>query len=435
MNDTPRVLILGGYGLIGAGVMRVLRQNGVTVVGFGRSKTSAYRADPDGEWRFGDLRHIKTPEDWSGYLRGVDYVVNAAGALQDGPEDDLQSVHFTAVKALAQACRAQDIALVQISAIGAEHTASTSFMRSKAQGDDAVRSAGGRHWILRPGLVIARTGYGGTALLRMLSAVPIVQPIALPDVPIQSIGLDDLAQAVRACLGGQIKAGFCADLVEPEAHRLESVIVQMRAWLGFAAPKKTLKAPRWSVSMVGVIADGLGRLGWRSPLRSNALLTLQDGVTGDPAVWAAAGGNAIRPLEQILQEMPARREDRIAARMDLLMPVCVGTLAVFWVFSGLIGLARIDAAAQTLVQVGWSHSLALASVGFWALVDIALGVGILRRRYARKTCIAMIAVCVIYLASASAVTPFLWLDPLGPLLKILPALILCLTTLALLEDR
>ena len=37
-------------------------------------------------------------------------------------------------------------------------------------------------------------------------------------------------------------------------------------------------------------ADALGRLGWRSPLRSNALTALSDEVLGNPAPWRAAGG-------------------------------------------------------------------------------------------------------------------------------------------------
>ncbi|MEZ5722597.1 MAG: hypothetical protein R3D59_13925 [Paracoccaceae bacterium] len=36
-------------------------------------------------------------------------------------------------------------------------------------------------------------------------------------------------------------------------------------------------------------ADLMGRLGWRSPLRSTAIAALEAGVTGDPRAWAAAG--------------------------------------------------------------------------------------------------------------------------------------------------
>ena len=40
-----------------------------------------------------------------------------------------------------------------------------------------------------------------------------------------------------------------------------------------------------------------------------------------------------------------------------------------------------------------------------------------------------------YLAGATALEPALWLDPLGPLVKILPSLLLTLAALAILDER
>ncbi|MEP5155385.1 SDR family oxidoreductase [Planktotalea sp.] len=432
---TPRVLVLGGYGLIGSGIVAELQNGGFDPVGFGRSQRTALKVHKSLEWRFGDLRDFQVAADWSVYLEGIDFVVNAAGALQDGPEDDLQAVHVTAISALAQACAERDIGLVQVSAAGVSQDAKTSFFRTKAEGDKAVEAAGGRTWILRPGLVLAQTGYGGTALLRMLSAIPFVQPLALKDTPIQSVGLPDVARAVRACLDKTIAPNTTADLVEETAHSLGSLQKQMRDWLGFEPARLEIPLPRFLLRPVGAVADGLGRLGWRSPLRSAALLTLQDGIKGDPKTWQGLGGAPMKNLPEILAQMPARAEDRVSARMALLMPICVAALALFWFLSGIIGLARISVAAQTLIDVGWPSFLAQASVGFWALVDIALAVAILWRKTARQACIGMSAVCMIYLVSASVVTPALWLDPLGPLVKIMPAFILSLVTLALLEKR
>ncbi len=436
MPETPRkILVLGAYGLIGTGIVQDLQAHGYDVLGFGRSEKTAQRVHPNLDWRYGDLRDFEKLEDWSCYLAGVDGVVNAAGALQDGPEDDLRAVHVTSINALAQACAMAEIPLVQISAAGVHTGAQTAFFRTKAEGDAAVRAAGGLHWILRPGLVLAPSGYGGTALLRMLAAVPFVQPIALGQTPVQCIGLRDLAGAVRACLDGRIAKGISVDLVSERAQSLSELASAIRSWLGFAPARYRVALPRWVLKPTGWIADGLGRLGWRSPLRSNALATLEAGISGDPKPWAQAGGPPIEDLAEILARMPARSEDRISARMSLLMPLCVATLAVFWLLSGLIGLVQLPEAAKTLIDVGWSNALARTSVGFWAMVDIALALAILHRKTARAACLGMIAVCLIYMLSASFVTPALWLDPLGPLVKILPAMMLSLTALALLETR
>jgi hypothetical protein len=47
----------------------------------------------------------------------------------------------------------------------------------------------------------------------------------------------------------------------------------------------------------------------------------------------------------------------------------------------------------------------------------------------------MIAVTAAYLLGGTLLTPALWLDPLGPLVKSIPAAVLALTALAVLEDR
>jgi hypothetical protein len=47
----------------------------------------------------------------------------------------------------------------------------------------------------------------------------------------------------------------------------------------------------------------------------------------------------------------------------------------------------------------------------------------------------MVATTLTYLALATWLTPDLWGDPLGPLVKTLPALVLCLVALAIAEDR
>jgi hypothetical protein len=47
----------------------------------------------------------------------------------------------------------------------------------------------------------------------------------------------------------------------------------------------------------------------------------------------------------------------------------------------------------------------------------------------------MIAVAAAYLAGATLLRPDLWLDPLGPLVKIVPALLLAATARMILEER
>ncbi len=433
-QSAARVLVLGGYGFIGAEVMRVLRGKGLVVTAAGRDQATAARVLPGVPFVPMDLRQMQAVGDWARVLAEVDMVVNCAGALQDNARDDLAAVHHGAVEALGLAAAQSGISVVQVSAVGADRTAGTEFMRSKGRGDEALRNSGGPVWILRPGLVIGQGAYGGTALLRMLAAIPGVQLMTLAQVSVQSVALHQVAMAVFAAVSGQLPPGEY-DLVEDEAQSLSQVVNETRKWLGFASAKAVLNAPVWMARVLGRAADQLGRLGWRSPLRSTALKVLETGICGDPAPYRHAMGHGMASLQRIYAGLPVGSEHRLAARMALMMPLAVAVLSLFWLISGVIGFWQIGDAASTLTAVGWSNWAAVGSVVVWSIVDIALGAAILWRPWAARVCLAMAAVSLVYMAAAAVFTPGLWGDPLGPMVKVLPAMMLSLITHQMLQPR
>ncbi|EBA07136.1 SDR family oxidoreductase [Sagittula stellata] len=428
------VLILGAYGLIGTEICRTLHACGHRVIASGRSAASAAKALPMLPFRRSDLSRME-PSDWTALVDGVDVIVNCAGALQDGPGDDLERLHHHAVKGLGETAAARGIRVVQISAAGVRPDHPTVFFASKARGDAALLASGANAVILRPGLVIGQSAYGGTTLLRMLAAVPLIQPQALPATPIQTVSLADLAEAVAIVASGHLPRGHTFDLVEDQTHSLSEIIAAHRRALGFPPARATLTLPRWMLAPTARIADALAHLGWRSPLRSTAIEVLADGVTGDPRPWQAQTGSSIAPLQETLTKAHLGPEHRLQARATLLMPLAVATLSLFWLLSGIIGLCQIGPAAEHLTRIGWPQTLATASVGFWAVVDVVLGLAILYRPFAARACLAMIGVSLIYIASATVFTPGMWADPLGPLVKVLPAMMLAAVTPALLETR
>jgi uncharacterized protein YbjT (DUF2867 family) len=368
-------------------------------------------------------------------VAGIDFVVNCAGALQDMPGVDLAAVHETAIAALAETCGATGCGLVQISAVGVSEKGGPAFHATKARGDAAVRGSSADWWVLRPGLVLAQSAYGGTGLLRMLAAVPFVQPIAMAGAQIQTVAVSDVALAVARAVEGDLAPHQSLDLVEEQAHGLGEFIGELRAWLGFSPARWQVSLPAFLLRPTAMAADFLGWLGWRSPLRSTALRVLADGVRGEPDHTHAALGRPAMSLTETLAAIPSRAEDRLAARMSLLMPITVAILAIFWTVSGFAAVLSLDAAAGILADAGWSTGLAMASVLFWALVDFALGALVLVRRTAKAATLGMVAVSLFYLILASVVTPWMWADPLGPLVKVLPAIMLALVARAMLESR
>lgn len=429
-----RILVLGAYGLIGSACVTALQRRGFEVIGMGRSTWSAQRAHPDIRWFFADIADLSTLE-WRGYLQSVDAVVNAAGALQEGLRDNLRGIHETAVANLCAAIEGSTRKLVHISAAGAAEDASTEFLRSKARGDARIQASAADWTILRPTLVIGANAYGGTGLLRGAAGLPGVQLRVLEASQIQTIGLSELADAVADCVDGTMPTRQVFDLAEPDLRSLGETLSMFRQWLGVGSGAVRITIPRLALQPIEWVANGLGWLGWRSPLRSTAIRTLAEGVTGDPSGWRKAGGRDFSPLPQTLAEIPATLQERWFARLYLMMPIAIATLSLFWLVSGLVGVCRFSDAVEVLTSRGFGAPLAQLLVGAGSMADIVLGTLILYRRWARPACLAMALLSLGYMAAAAVFTVDLWADPLGPMVKAIPSVTLALLAHAMLEDR
>jgi uncharacterized protein YbjT (DUF2867 family) len=365
----------------------------------------------------------------------VSSAVNAAGALQDGARDSLARVQSAAIAALVAAASARGVKrFVQISAARAHPDADTDFMRTKGEADAALAASTLDWVILRPGLVLGHQAYGGTALLRAIAGLPGVQPLAHATRTVQTVAVADVATAVRRVLAGEVKTRATYDLVEDTGQPLGDVVKRLRAWLGLR-PAHLVDAPGWSVSLVSKIADALGWLGWRSPFRSTAVREIAANVTGDPKPWREAAGQPLSSLRQTLERMPSTVQERWFAQTFLLKPLVIATLALFWIATGLLALADPDAAAAVLTERGIGDSLAQRLVLGGAWLDLALGALVLVRRTMPTAARGMIALTLVYLAGATVLAPDLWADPLGPLIKVVPSMVLALVALALAEDR
>ncbi|MBO9477586.1 SDR family oxidoreductase [Shimia sp. R11_0] len=429
----PQALVLGGYGLIGAECLSVLARAGYDVTGVGRSPQSAARF-PQYRWKHLNLTDLKQSQ-WDALLSHADLVVNATGALQDGAKDTLTAIHVDVLKKLAQAAKHTGSRVVHISAVGADTQATTDFLRTKAQGDAILAQSGADHVILRPAMVLGRDAYGGSALLRACAALPWIMPRIFEDSPVQTVALSDVAQAVLLAANPKIPSGTVADLAESGSQSFDALALRMRQWIGLPPPILRPRLSPWMLQGAASVGDGLGWLGWRAPLRSSAITVLKEGITAAPKPWQALSGQRCATLHTTLSITPATSQDRTAARLYLLMPLAIATLAVFWVLSGTIGLLQLPEAAAVMINADTPPRLAELIVIAGAFADIALGGAILIRRHTRRAAIGMVALSAAYLLGAALLTPALFADPLGPMVKVLPGITLAAFVALLLEDR
>ncbi|PCH82542.1 MAG: hypothetical protein COB90_00225 [Hyphomicrobiales bacterium] len=430
-----RVLVLGGYGLIGLECVRALHLAGYSVVALARNRSRGERLFPHVSWVQGDLAKLQTTREWHPYIQNIDCVVNAAGVLQSGLRADPAAVQGDSIEALIGAIGSTSIRFVQISAPGVNRQSSTGFYRSKFRADKALQTSSVDWVILRPGVVFSQNAFGGSQMLRMIAAFPGVQPLINADARIQMVGLKDLVDAILVSVSGKIPSKTDVAICEQNSRSLLEIVSMIRSWLGYTPARVQFELPAFAGFVISKIADGLGYLGWRSPLRTTATRILKEGVTADPGPWAEISGLVPRSFDRVLLEQSATLQERWFARLSLMLPLVIATLSLFFVMSGIIGFISFREALKVLESTPLADQLKTVFVAGGCVLDIGLGLMIVVRPWARTAAIGMSLLGIIYLSAGTVLTPDLWLHPLGVFVKIMPAVILPLIAFVLLEER
>ena len=435
MPSTARTtLVFGAAGLIGRYLAADLRRRGFRVVGVARRFPTRLQAD-DVELPIMSMTALELAELVK--TRQADVIVNCLGALQDGPGSNTRDVHVAFVARLIHAVRqcGRNVRLIHLSMPGRDADDLTPFSRTKRDAERVIRSSGVRHVILRPGFVIAATAFGGSALMRALAALPFALGKRETSVPFAPVAIEDIAETVATIVDDSSIAGDAAtwELMQQEPATLGDVVACFREVLG--GPKPRIALPSLLLTAGARLGDVASWLGWSPPIRSTALAELRRGVQGDPAEWIAATGVAPRSLAD-LAARPATIQDKWFARLYLIKAVIIVTLVIFWVVSGLIALtASFDAAAAILSAHGFPRALVGPATAASSLMDIAIGIAIAFRRVCRAGLIAGIAASLFYMVGAAVLTPDLWLEPTGALVKTFPAVVLMLVALLMLDNR
>ncbi|MDH2382820.1 SDR family oxidoreductase [Bradyrhizobium sp. CER78] len=442
MSDgaSHNILVLGASGLIGRYVTDDLRARGFRAIGIARHFTAAQKmsaADlelPVMAMDVAELTQLLRTHE-------ADVVVNCLGVLQDGPGSDTRAVHRDFVARLLQAIRDSHraIRLVHVSIPGAASEDRTAFSTTKREAERLIAESGIAYAILRPGFVIAPSAYGGSAMLRALAALPVDLPADEAATPFQPVAVEDIAATI-AWLAARDVADEAVrsvtwDLMQPQPVSLGGVIAQFR-WSFGTAKHFRIASPSFLIDLGARLGDLTSSLGWMPPMRSNAIAELRRGVTGDPTAWMAATGIVPKTIAQAVGGRPATIQDKWFARLFLIKALIFASLVLFWVASGFIALViSYDAAAGILSAHHFPPALVGPVTVLTSLMDMSIGVLIVIRRTAAFGLVAGIIASLGYMAGSAVLTPDLWIEPLGALVKTGPAIVLMLVALLTLDNR
>jgi uncharacterized protein YbjT (DUF2867 family) len=435
-----KILVLGASGLIGRFVTDDLRARGFHVVAIARHFSPSQKANAL------DLELPVMSMDAASLARlirdhAVDVVVNCLGVLQDGPGSDTRAVHRDFVERLLGAIggSGRAVRLIHISIPGNASADRTAFSRTKREAERLIAASGLPYAILRPGFVIAPSAYGGSAMLRALAALPLALPATEAATPFQPVAVENIAATIAWLanreIGDATANAVTWDLMQPEPVTLGGVIEQFR--MSFGTPKHPrLTPPAFLIDVGAKLGDLASYLGWMPPMRSTAIAELRRGVTGDPQPWMEATGIVPIPLEQAVGQRGATIQDKWFARLYLIKALVIAGLTLFWTVSGFIALfISYDAAAGILSSHGFPPSLVAPVTILTSLMDMSIGVLIAFRRTSAFGLIAGIVASLDYMVGAAILTPDLWIEPLGALVKTGPAIVLMLVALSMLDNQ
>jgi uncharacterized protein YbjT (DUF2867 family) len=161
------VLILGGAGFIGRHVVDAVVARGHSVVVGTRHPQQRRHDNPAHVYRELHLDRLLDADAWADALHDCAAVVNCVGILRERGHETYRHVHHQAPAALAQACAMRGLRLIHVSALGLDADVRSGFLRSKRDGEAALRDSGADWHLVRPSLLDGEGGFGARWIRRV----------------------------------------------------------------------------------------------------------------------------------------------------------------------------------------------------------------------------------------------------------------------------
>lgn len=253
---TKLVTVFGGNGFVGRHIVQRLARAGHRVRVACRDPESALFLKPLGDP--GQINAVKAnitnADEVARAVEGADWVVNCVGILAPVGGNYFGPVHEKGADNIARAAKAAGAqSLVHISALGADENAKSTYAKSKAAGETAVRASFPEAVILRPSIIVGpEDGFFNlfAAISRYSPVVPIVGCPIMPRFKMmpgqdtqwrfptfefcdfggtrfQPVYVGDVADAVMKGLGDPATHGKLYELTGPRVYTFRRLMELM----------------------------------------------------------------------------------------------------------------------------------------------------------------------------------------------------------------
>jgi NADH dehydrogenase len=220
------ITVFGGSGFLGRHVVRALAKRGYRIRVAVRRPDLANHLQPLG--RVGQIHavqaNLRYPASLAAAARDSHAVVNLVGILFERGRQRFDAVQAAGAEAVALAAANQGARMVHVSAIGADENSTSSYARTKAEGEKLVRAAVPGATILRPSVLFGPEDdffNKFAALARIAPALPLIGGGA---TRFQPAYVGDVAEAIALAVDGQAKAGTTYELGGPEVFTFKELM-------------------------------------------------------------------------------------------------------------------------------------------------------------------------------------------------------------------
>ncbi|HHJ19570.1 MAG TPA: complex I NDUFA9 subunit family protein [Gammaproteobacteria bacterium] len=221
------VCVLGGTGFVGGHVTARLVAAGYPV----RILTRHQYRHPDLKVLPGVTLEECDPYDARALRRsfsGCETVINLIGILNERHRNGFYRTHVQLPRLLIETSKEMGVQrFLQMSAIGADSSAPSKYLKSKAQGEDFVHTISGpavAATSFRPSVIFGPEDQFFNRFARLLKQVPCVFPLACPEAQFAPVYVGDVADAMVATIQDPESFGKRIELCGPKEYRLRQLV-------------------------------------------------------------------------------------------------------------------------------------------------------------------------------------------------------------------
>jgi len=291
------VTLFGGGGFLGRYVAQDLLKAGARVRIAERNPANAWFIKPLGN--LGQTQFVSAditkPETLARALHGADVAINFVGLLKG----DFEAAHVKGASNAATAAKAAGVQdFIQISSVGAAADAPSHYLRSKADGEAAVRAAMPDAIVIRPSIVFGPEDGFINRFATIARLAPLMVPVMKPDAKFQPVYVADVAEAVaKAAMDPGPCRGETFELGGPQVLTMRAINRYILDTIGKPG-KQILEVP----DAIGSAMANFGFLPGAPITRDQWLSLSKDNVVAEGARGFEAFGIEPRPLGAVAEK-------------------------------------------------------------------------------------------------------------------------------------